>query len=80
MRSVKEIVKELKVFERNKIPLEIKVLGVATYIQTSSVRRTAKILGTASCLEVISTSLGKEVRRKTADFSGEKAEKSDSNR
>jgi len=24
-------------FERNKIPLEVKILGVATYIQTSSV-------------------------------------------
>ena len=35
---------ELKVFERNKVPFEIKVLGIATYIQTSSVRRTAKIL------------------------------------
>jgi len=44
MQSVKEIVKELKVFERNKVPFEIKVLGIATYIQTSSVRRTAKIL------------------------------------
>lgn len=44
MKSVKEIVRELKVFERNKVPLEIKLLGIATYIQTSSVRRTAKIL------------------------------------
>ncbi len=44
MQFVKEIVKELKVFERNKIPLEIKILGVAIYFQTSSVRRTAKIL------------------------------------
>ncbi len=44
MLKVKEIVKELKVFERNKIPLEIKILGIATYIQTSSVRRTARIL------------------------------------
>ena len=44
MLKVKEIVKELKVFERNKVPLEIKVLGIATYIQTSSVRRTARIL------------------------------------
>ena len=44
MIRVKEIVKELKVFERNKIPLEIKILGIATYIQTSSVRKTAKIL------------------------------------
>ena len=43
MQFVKEIVKELKVFERNKIPLEVKILGIATYIQTSF-RRTAKIL------------------------------------
>ena len=42
--KVEEIVKELKLFERNKIPLEIKVLGIAIYIQTSSVRRTARIL------------------------------------
>ena len=41
MKSVKEVVKELKVFERNKVPLEVKILGIATYIQTSSVRRTA---------------------------------------
>ena len=44
MLKVKEIVKELKVFERNKVPFEIKVLGIAIYIQTSSVRRTARIL------------------------------------
>ena len=39
MLKVKGIVKELN-FERNQVPLEIKVLGIATYIQTSSVRRT----------------------------------------
>ena len=44
MIRVKDIVKELKIFERNKVPLEVKVLGIATYIQTSSVRRTARIL------------------------------------
>jgi putative transposase len=44
MIKVSEIVKELKLFERNKIPLEIKILGIAIYIQTSSVRKTAKIL------------------------------------
>jgi len=32
------------VFERNKVPLEIKIVGIATYIQTSSTRRTARIL------------------------------------
>jgi len=36
--------RKLKVFERNKVPLEIKILGIAMYIQASSVRRTAKIL------------------------------------
>ena len=44
MKTVKEVVKGLKIFERNKVPLEIKIIGVAMYIQTSSVRRTAKIL------------------------------------
>ena len=40
----KEIVKGLKIFKRNKVPLEIKILGIAIYIQTSSVRKTARIL------------------------------------
>jgi len=44
MKSVRGIVKELKIFERNKVPFEIKILGIAIYVQTSSVRRTAKIL------------------------------------
>ena len=44
MQSIKEIVKGLRIFERNKVPLEIKILGIAIYVQTSSVRRTAKIL------------------------------------
>ncbi|WP_457549698.1 DDE-type integrase/transposase/recombinase [Archaeoglobus sp.] len=42
--KVKEIVKGLGIFERNKVSLEMKILGIAIYIQTSSVRRTAKIL------------------------------------
>ena len=42
--KVEVIVKELKLFEINKNPLEIKILGIAIYIKTSSVRRTAKIL------------------------------------
>ena len=36
--KVKEIVKELRVFEKNKVPLEIKILGIAIYVQTSSIR------------------------------------------
>ena len=31
-------------FERDKVPIEIKIFGIAIYIQTSSVRRTARIL------------------------------------
>jgi len=42
--KVKNLIKRLEVFERNKIPIEIKILGIAIYLQTSSVRRTAKIL------------------------------------
>ncbi|MHC1571942.1 MAG: hypothetical protein ACXQTM_01480 [Methanosarcinales archaeon] len=48
MLKVREIVEELKVFERNKVPFEVKVLGIATCIQMSSVRRTARVLSLAS--------------------------------
>ena len=41
---IKDLVKGLRIFERNKIPEEIKILGVAIYFQTSSFRRTARIL------------------------------------
>jgi len=40
MLSVKEIVKELKVFERNKIPLEIKILGITVH---------SNVLGEKNC-------------------------------
>jgi hypothetical protein len=39
MLSVRSLVKRLDVFERNKIPLDLKVLGLAFYIQLSSLRR-----------------------------------------
>ena len=62
MLKVKEIVKELKVFERNEIPLEIKILGIATYIQTSSVRRIARILSELyPVLKNINMELDKEI-------------------
>ena len=32
MLRVREIVEELKVFERNKVPFEVKILGIATCI------------------------------------------------
>ncbi len=42
--KVKNLIKRLEIFERNKIPIEIKILGIAIYLQTSSVGRTARIL------------------------------------
>ncbi|MHC1571952.1 MAG: hypothetical protein ACXQTL_04295 [Methanosarcinales archaeon] len=36
MLRVREIVEELRVFESSKVPFEVKILGIATYIQTSS--------------------------------------------
>jgi len=39
-----DLVKELRIFERNKVPGGIKILGIAIYFQTSSFRRTARIL------------------------------------
>lgn len=78
MQPVKEIVRELKIFERNKVPLEIKVLGIATYIQTSSLRRTAKIL--SELHPVSKSSLDKEVWGEIAHLSGEKAKEPNSDR
>ena len=41
---IRDLVKELRIFERNKVPEEIKILGIVIYFQTSSFRRTARIL------------------------------------
>ena len=41
---IRELVKELKIFEKNEVPEGIKILGIAIYFQTSSFRRTARIL------------------------------------
>jgi len=38
------LVEGLGVFERNRVPVELKVLGLAFYIQLSSLRRAAKAL------------------------------------
>jgi hypothetical protein len=38
MLSIKSLVEGLGVFERNRVPLELKVLGLAFYIQISSLR------------------------------------------
>ena len=42
--KLKKLIGELNLFERERVPTEIRILGIATYIQTSSTRRTAKIL------------------------------------
>jgi transposase-like protein len=44
MLSIRALVDGLGVFEGNKVPLELKVLGLAFYIQLSSLRRAARIL------------------------------------
>jgi len=35
----------LPLFSRNKVPLEVKLFAIATYLVSSSVRRTASVLG-----------------------------------
>ncbi len=42
--KLKELIEELELFERERIPTEIRILGIATYVQTSSTRRTAEII------------------------------------
>ena len=44
MFSVRGLVEQLKLFERNKVPFGLKVLGLAMYFQISSLRRTARVL------------------------------------
>jgi len=48
MLSIESLIERLGVFKRNKVPLELKVLGLALYIpfhiQLSSLRRAARAL------------------------------------
>jgi hypothetical protein len=44
MPSIRSLVENLNLFGRNEIPLELKILGLALYIQLSSLRRAAKAL------------------------------------
>jgi transposase-like protein len=44
MLSIRFLVESLGLFERNRVPVELKVLGLAFYIQLSSLRRAAKAL------------------------------------
>jgi hypothetical protein len=44
MLNIKSLVESLSVFERNKVQLELKILGLAFHIQLSSLRRAARVL------------------------------------
>ena len=44
LMKLKEIMEELNLFERERVPNDIRILSIAIYIQTSSTRGTAKIL------------------------------------
>jgi len=44
MFSVRGLVERLRLFERNRVPVDLKVLGLAMHFQTSSLRRTARVL------------------------------------
>jgi hypothetical protein len=44
MLGIRCLVEGLGVFERNRVSLELKVLGLAFYIQLQSLRRAAKAL------------------------------------
>jgi len=43
--SLISVLSSLPLFSRNKVPLEIKLFAIATYLVSSSVRRTAAVLG-----------------------------------
>jgi putative transposase len=61
MLSIRFLVEGLGVFERNKVPLELKVLGLAFYIQLSSLRRAARAL--SEIHKVSKTAVWKWVRK-----------------
>ena len=42
--KLKEVIEKLNLFERGRVSTEVRILGIVTYIQISSTRRTAKIL------------------------------------
>jgi transposase-like protein len=61
MLSIKSLVEELCVFERNKVPLELKILGLAFYVQLSSLRSAAGAL--SEIHRVSKTAVWKWVRK-----------------
>jgi putative transposase len=61
MLGIRSLVEGLGVFERNKVPLELKILGLAFYIQLSSLRRAARAL--SEIHKVSETAVWKWVRK-----------------
>jgi putative transposase len=61
MLSIRSLVESLGVFERNRVPLELKILGLAFYIQLSSLRRAARALSEVH--RVSKTAVWKWVRK-----------------
>jgi len=61
MLSIRSLVEGLGVFERNRVPLEFKILGLAFYIQLSSFRRAARALSEVH--RVSKTAIWKWVRK-----------------
>jgi hypothetical protein len=42
--EVKSFILGLGIFQRNKLPVELKILGIVNYVFMSSFRRTARVL------------------------------------
>jgi len=61
MLSIMSLVESLGIFERNRVPVELKVLGLAFYIQLSSLRRAARTLSEVH--KVSKTAVWKWVRK-----------------
>jgi putative transposase len=61
MYNIRSLIENLGIFKRNKVPLELKILGLAFYIQFSSLRRAARALSEVH--EVSKTAVWKWVKR-----------------
>jgi len=61
MLGVRGFVEHFHLFERNKVPLDLKVLGLAFYVEMSSLGRTARAL--SKCRRVSKTAVWKWVQK-----------------
>jgi putative transposase len=61
MLRIKSLIESLNIFERNKFPIEFKILGIAFYIHLSSLRRASKAL--SEIRKVSKTSIWKWIRK-----------------